>query len=158
MSGFLARVGSSLGTIAARATGIAALGIVGYDAHVIGKLEADTYYQSREASRLSSAAFNCGKLDYPSATMGKVKKKLFNFQLDNKFFKPFETTIGYFKGAGASWLNSFVPAIMGLFALFARNKVVSKLSALGLLIYGGIRVVHDGFGIGRVDKLKRPYR
>ena len=38
------------------------------------------------------------------------------------------------------------------------SKVVAKISALGLLIYGGIRVVHDGFGLGRVDRLKQPYR
>lgn len=151
-------IGKNIGTLAARTTGLAALGITCYDAHVLGKLEADTYSQSHEANRLTTAAYNSAFLDQPSVTMSKIKKGILNFQIDNNLFMPFEAAIGYFKGFGAYCVNNFIPATLGLCALFGGGKKLPKLSALGLVIYGGYKIIQEGFGLGRPHRLNPPYK
>jgi len=158
MSGIISRIGSNIGTLAARATGLAAVGMVGYDAHVIGKLTSDTYSQSREANRLSYAANNDAYLDSPSAVMGKVKKKIFNFQLENNIFMPIEAAIGYFKGFGGMCLENGLPLGLGVLATLAKGKIIPRLSALGLLMIGGYKVLHDGFGVGRPERLNSAFK
>ncbi|MBQ1611976.1 MAG: hypothetical protein II085_00725 [Alphaproteobacteria bacterium] len=158
MSGFLSRVVSGIGTLAARTTGLAALGIVGYDAHVNGKLRAETYSQGRAADRLSGAIYNNSMMDRPSAVMNRVKDKIFKFYLDHNIVKPFDAAAGYFRGAAASWMTSIVPAVMGFGALLAPGKIIPRISAIGLIVYGGLRVFTEGFGIGRLNRLNRPYK
>ena len=155
---FISGLGRNIGTFAARATGLAALGITCYDAHVVGKLQADTFSQSSEADRLTSAAYNSVYLEQPSATMGKIKKKIFEFQVDNNLFMPFEAAIGYFKGFGSYCVDNFVPTILGFGALFGSGKKVPKLSALGLILYGGYKIFQEGFGLGRPNRLNPPYK
>ena len=154
----ISRIGSNIGTLAARATGLVSLGMVAYDAHVLGKLGADTYSQSNEADRLAAAANNISYLEAPSAVMGKVKKKIFNFQVENNIFMPFEAVWGYFKSFGYSCLNSIIPLGLGITALFGAGKKVPCLSALGLILYGGFKVIKDGFGLGRPDRINPSYK
>ena len=80
---------NNYGKYLAKTAGAAAVGLVAYDAHVIGKLNADTYAQSREADRTASIATNTLYLTDPSTIQQKVKKKLFNFELENNFFNFF---------------------------------------------------------------------
>lgn len=154
----ISRIGSNIGTLAARATGLAALGMVAYDAHVVGKLGADTYSQSNEADRLASAANNVSKLDSPSAVMGKVKKKIFNFQVENNIFMPFEAAIGYCKSFGYSCFQSIIPLGLGITALFGAGKKVPGFSALGLLLYGGFKFIREGLGLGRPNRINPDYK
>ena len=153
----ISSIGKGIGNIAARATGVAALGVTAYDAHVLGKLQADVYSQSNEADRLTAAAYNNNYLDTPSAVMGKVKKGIFKFQVDNSIFMPFDAVIGYVKGFASSCVNSVIPGLLGLGALFG-GKVSSKFSALGLLVYGGYKIFQEGFGIGRPNRMNPPYK
>lgn len=151
----ISSIGKGIGNVAARATGVAALGVTAYDAHVLGKLQADVYAQSNEADRLTSAAYNNNYLDTPSVVMSKVKKGIFKFQVDNSIFMPFDAVIGYFKGFCSSCVNSIIPGLLGLGALLGGKKT-SKFSALGLVFYGGYKLFQEGFGIGRPNRLNRP--
>lgn len=150
-------IGKCIGKTAIRATGVAALGAAAYDAHILGKLEADVYSKSNEADRVTSAAYNNAFLDEPSAVMSKVKKRIFKFQIDNNIFTPFERVIGYFKGFFKSCVNSVVPVLLGFGALFGGSKV-SKGSALGLLIYGGYKIFQNCFGMSALNRLNPPYK
>lgn len=154
---FISSIGRNIGTFATRATGLAALGITCYDSHVLGKLEADTYSQSNEANRLTSAAYNNTYLNEPSVTMGKIKKKIFNFQVDNSIFMPFDAAIGYFKGFGSNFVDNFITAGLGLGALFGSRKV-SAWSALGLIICGAYKLVNGAFGLSHHNRLNPPYK
>ena len=158
MTSIIARIGSGIGTFAARATGLAALGIVGYDAHVLGKLTADTYAKTKSSDRLSYATYNSAHLDTPSTVMGKIKSRILKFYLDHNILTPFESVTGYFKGAGISCINSVVPGALGIGALLGPGKIVPRLSALGLLVFGAHRVITDGFGIGKQDRLNHHYK
>ena len=123
----------------------------------MGKLEADTYSQSNESARLTAAADNLNYMESPSVVLGKVKKKIFNFQVDNSFLMPFEAVYGYMRGFASSCVDKAIPLTMGLFALIG-GKVTSKLSAFGLMLYAGYKVLHEGFGIGKVNRLEQPYK
>ena len=157
MSGIISRIGSNIAGLAARTTGLAAIGMTCYDAHVMGKLEADTYSQSNESARLTAAADNLNYMESPSVVLGKVKKKIFNFQVDNSFLMPFEAVYGYMRGFASSCVDKAIPLTMGLFALIG-GKITSKLSAFGLMLYAGYKVLHEGFGIGKVNRLEQPYK
>lgn len=154
---FISGIGKNIGTLATRATGLAALGITCYDGHVMGKLEADTYSQSKEADRVTSATYNNIYLNEPSVTMGKIKKKIFNFQVDNNIFMPFDAAIGYFKGFGSHFVDNVITAGLGLTALFGGRKV-SCLSALGLILCGVYKFVNEAFGLSRHNRLNSPYK
>ena len=69
---------NNYGKYLAKTAGAAAVGMVAYDAHVIGKLRADTYSQTSEANRTASFATNTLYLSEPSTIQSKLKKKLFN--------------------------------------------------------------------------------
>lgn len=154
---FISSIGRNIGTFATRATGLAALGIVSYDSHVMGKLEADTYSQSNEADRITSAAYNSTYLNEPSVTMGKIKKKIFNFQVDNNIFMPFDAAIGYFKGFGSNLIDNVITAGLGLGALLGGRKT-SAFSALGLVLCGLYKVFNEAFGLSRHNRLNPPYK
>lgn len=154
---FISSVGKSIGTLATRATGLAAVGITCADAHVIGKLEGDTYSQSKEADRLTAAAYNSSYLNEPSITMGKIKKKIAGFQFDNNISMPFDAAIGYFKGFGSHLVDNILTAGLGLTALFGGRKV-SALSAFGLIICGIYKVANEAFGLSHHNRLNSPYK
>ena len=153
---FIGKMGGKFGTLVARGTGLAAVGMVAYDAHLLGKLEGDTVSISNESKRLTSAANNRMYLDTPSLAMGKIKDRIFDFQMSNSILMPFEAAGGYFKGVLSSCFNDMIPLGMGLLAMFG-SKFIAKTSALGLAVYGGLKFFTDGFGFGRSDRLKNPY-
>lgn len=152
----VSRMGKSIGNIAIRGTGLAALGVTAYDAHVMGKLEADTYAKSNEADRLAAAAYDSIYLDQPSTVMAKMKKNILGFHTDNNLFMPVEAVAGYFKGFGASCINSFVPGLLGLGALLG-GKVSSKMSAFGLMLYAAFKVSKSFLGIGGFNRLNKSH-
>ena len=152
----ISKIGKNIGNVAVRGTGLAALGITAYDAHVLGKIEADTYSRTNEGDRLMAAVYDSRYLDQPSAVMGKVKRRIFGFHADNNIFMPIDAVIGYFRGFGDSCIKSFVPGLLGLGALFG-GKVSSKMSALGLMLYAGFKVVNSFLGISGFNRLNKSH-
>ena len=152
---------NNYGKYLAKAAGAAAVGMVAYDAHVIGKLRADTYSQSAEANRTASLATNTLYLAEPSTIQTKVKKKLFNLELENNFLNFFNSAAGYFSGLGEMLVSGVVPLGLGLTALLAGAKKHGKIckgAGIGLLVYGGIKFVRDILGVGSPNPLNSRFK
>lgn len=152
---------NNYGKYLAKAAGAAAVGLVAYDAHVIGKLRADTYTQSREADRTAALATNSLYLAEPSAIQSKVKKKVFNLELENNFLNFFNSAIGYFSGLGEMLVSGVVPLGLGLTALLASPKKHGKIckgAGIGLLAYGGFKFIRDILGFGSPNPLNSRFK
>lgn len=137
--------------------GAGAVALTAYNAHVLGKLNADTYSRSREADRMADAAWNMSLQDEPNVIETKMKNKIFGFRLDNNLFMPINSAIGYVSGAVGSLVNNVVPLSLGLGAMLAKNKYVKIGSLIGLGLYSGYKILHEGFGIGRPNRLNPPF-
>lgn len=57
-----------------KGAGVAALGVIGYDAHVLGKLQSDVYPKSKDADACMYAYSNTQYLTSPSITASNLKK------------------------------------------------------------------------------------
>lgn len=140
----------------AKGVGVAALGVIAYDSHIVGKLQSDVYSKSRDADACMDAFSNSQYLTTPSATMSKLKKGVFNFEVESNARHFVNSAIGYFKGFGSMLVDNVVPLGLGLGALFGKGKW-SKGSAIGLGIYAGIKLFKDVLGFGHYNDLNRKY-
>ena len=126
-----------------RGVGLAALGLVGYDAHYIGKIQADTYASERDAN---SGLYYLNNTLY-STNMSKVEEGIkmgsYSMELDQGWKRFFNEGIGYVKGFTSMLVNHVVPLGLGIGALCG-----SKFSAIGLGIVGAYKFVKNFFGFG----------
>lgn len=155
-TGFLSKIKSNYVSYLAKGTGIAALGLVARDAHVIGKLQADTYAQSRDANAVQRTFNNTLYLSNPSMTQDAMKKTVFRWETENNFRNFFNSGIGYFKGVGSMLVNNVIPFSLGLGALLGKGNW-GKGSALGLGAYALISFFKDGLGLGQNNPLNRKF-
>ena len=139
-----------------KGVGVTALGIVAYDAHVLGKLQSDVYSKSRDADACVGAYSNTQYLASPSITTSNLKKGVFNLEVENNFRHFVNSGIGYFKGFGTMLVDSVVPFGLGLGALLGKVWV-AKGSAIGLGAYAGIKLFKDVLGFGHYNDLNRKY-
>ena len=139
-----------------KGSGIAALGVVGYDAHVIGKMRADSYSKQKDADACMGTYSNTQYLSSPSMTTSDMKKGVHNFEMDSNFRHFVNSAIGYFKGFGKMLVNGVVPFGLGLGALFGKG-LVGKGSAIGLGIYAGVKFFKDVLGFGHYNDLNRKF-
>lgn len=161
LSNITSAIKNNYGKYLAKAAGAVAVGMVAYDAHVLGKLKADTYSQSKEANRTAKVANNMLYLTEPSTIQSKVKKRIFNIELENNFLNFFNSAAGYFSGFGEMLVSGVLPLGLGMTALLAGVKKHGKLckaAGVGLLAYGGIKLVRDIFGIGSPDPLNSRFK
>lgn len=154
----ISSISSGIKKYAPPVIGAGAVALTAYNAHVLGKLEADTYSQSCEADRMADAAWNMSLQDEPNVVTSKMKNKIFGFHLDNNFFMPINATIGYIKGVIGSLVSNVVPFGLGIGALLAKNKYVKNGSLIGLGLYAGYQIFHEGFGWGRPNRLNAPFK
>ena len=143
----LTSVKSNLTKYIAKGVGVAALGVVAYDAHVVGKLQSDVYSKTGDANACMEAFSNTQYLSSPSVTTSKLKRGVFNWEVENNLRHFINSGIGYFKGFGSMLVSSVVPFGLGLGALLGKGKW-SKGSAIGLGIYAGIKFFKDVIGFG----------
>lgn len=146
---------SNTGKYLAKAAGVAALGIVGYDAHVIGKLQSDVTSQSIDADISMDLFENSQRLNSPSAVQGKIKDKIFKYHMGSNFLNFFNSAGGYFSGFGSMLVNDVVPLGLGLTALLAKNKKLAIGSGIGLAVYGAFTFIKDSLGIGQPKFLRK---
>ena len=64
-----------------KGAGVAALGVVAYDAHVLGKLQSDVYSKSKDADACMDAFSNTQYLSSPSITTANLKNTVFDFEV-----------------------------------------------------------------------------
>lgn len=152
----LTSVKSNLTKYIAKGVGVAALGVVAYDAHVVGKLQSDVYSKTGDANACMEAFSNTQYLSSPSVTTSKLKRGVFNWEIENNLRHFINSGIGYFKGFGSMLVSSVVPFGLGLGALLGKGKW-SKGSAIGLGIYAGIKFFKDVIGFGHYNDLNRKF-
>lgn len=139
-----------------KGSGLAALGIVGYDAHIIGKLQSDSYSKRKDADACMETFSNTQYLSSPSSTTANMKNVVNKFEMDSNFRHFVNSAIGYFRGIGTMLVNAVVPFTLGIGAAFGKG-VLAKGSAIGLGIYAGIKLFKDVLGFGHYNDLNRKY-
>lgn len=140
----------------AKGTGLAALGMVAYDAHTWGKIQSDVYAKSRDADACMRAFNNTQYLSEPSATTAALKKGVYHLETDSNARHFVNSGIGYFKGFGSMLINKVIPFGLGIGALFGKGKT-SKGCAIGLGVYGLVKLFKDVLGFGHYNDLNRKF-
>lgn len=133
--------------ILAKATGVAALGMVAYDANYVGKMQADLYASERDAANTNYYLNNTMYSDSMSKLGSNVKDAAYKMELDQGWRRFFNVGIGYVKGFTSMLINHVVPLGLGLGALLTKGKA-SKGFALATVAYGLAKGVKNFFGIG----------
>ena len=152
---------NNYGKYLAKAAGAAAVGLVAYDAHTIGKLKADTYSQTKMADYCTSTFDNSMYLSKPSIVQSKLKDKLHNMRMESNFGNMFNSAVGYFGGALEMMVSNVVPLGLGLTALCAsikKHPAIVKWSGIGLAAYAGVKFVRDILGFGQKHYLNSRYK
>lgn len=135
------------GKYIAKGIGLAALGMVGYDAHYIGKIEADTYASEKDAQSTGKYLNNTLYSTNMSKIQDKIKEVSYEMELDCGYKRFFNSGIGYLKGFTNMLIEHVLPFGLGLGALFAKGKA-SKICAGGLGLYGTYEFLRNFFGWG----------
>lgn len=143
----------SASTLVKKGIGLAALGVVAYDANYVGKVQADLYSSTKDAQSTTYYLNNSMYMPNMSKFTEKIKNWSFTTELDQTYKRFFNEGIGYIKGFTGSLANAFIPLGLGIGALFG-GKTVSKASAIGLGIYGVYKFIRNFFGIGTPNTLK----
>lgn len=149
-------VGNNIVKYLPKAVGVGALGVVAYDAHIVGKLQADMYAKSKDADACMDTFSNTQYLSTPSATMSKMKNGVHQFEMDSNYRHFINSAIGYFKGFGSMVTDNVVPFGLGLGALLGKG-ILAKGSAIGLGIYGAAVFLKDIMGFGHYNDLNSKF-
>lgn len=137
----------------AKGIGLGTLGIVGYDAHVVGKLQSEVTAKSADANASADFFNNTMYLDTPSTSKSKLAKMVFNMELEQNWRSFFNSAAGYSKGVGSMFVSNVIPFALSLVALLSKSTVGSWIGAAGSLIYGGYVFSKDVLGFGRHNDL-----
>lgn len=156
MSSMLTSIKNNFGKYLCKGVGLAALGSVFYDSHVIGKLQADVYSKSKDADACMETFNNTQYLSSQSMTTSNAKKMVHNLEVESNMRHFFNSAIGYFKGFGSMLINNVVPLGLGIGALFGK-KGWRAASAIGLGIYTGFKLFKDVLGFGHYNDLNKKY-
>lgn len=140
-----------ISNILAKTTGLVGLGLVAYDSHYAGKIQASRTERDIKTDSLEKHYMDDMKLDSPSVVQNSIKKRMLEFHEDEGFTGFFTNIAGYVKGFGSMLITNVIP--LGLAAgTFIGKKggrnLISKFSAVGLAAYGGIYLAKEFFGIG----------
>lgn len=141
--------------VLAKTAGVAGLGLVLLDAHTAGKIEASKNEKNIKTEALTEHYLNDMSLDSPSVVKSAVKKKIFNFYADEHFTDFFTNTGGYISGFSSMLVKNVVPFGLAIGALFAPKGpkgIITKLFGAGLVVYGGIFLLQEMFGIGKAHE------
>jgi hypothetical protein len=141
--------GKTATEILAKTAGIGAIGLIGYDAHSTGNMLAKKNTEEAKSMTLHKRYFDDMTVDSSSVVKSKIKKRIFDFHLDENFFGFFDGVAGYAKGFGTMLVNNVIPLGLSAGALITKGGW-SKAFGLGLGIYGGIFLLQEVFGIGKL--------
>ncbi|MBQ8669596.1 hypothetical protein IJ472_07430 [bacterium] len=141
------KIRTNAGKYLVKGVGIAALGLVAYDSHYVGKIQADKYATEKDAK---AAAYFLNNMQYAndlSPVRGKIKKTAYEMELDQGWRRFFNLGIGYIKGFCSMLVSNVVPLGLGLATVLGKGKT-SKFGAIGLGIYAVGSIIKNAFGIG----------
>lgn len=139
-----------------KSLGAATVGLIFYDAHHAGKITAPMNEKRHKADRLEERYLDDMKQSSPSVVEAAVKKKIFQYSLDENITPTYNNLTGYLKGFGSMLVSHMVPLVLALGTLAfggIRDKgaggFATKFCGLGLIAYGGIFLLREAFGIGK---------
>lgn len=145
-------MGGGVLNVITKAVGIGGLGLVLYDAHMAGKMKGPAYEKEHKAHQLTEHYLEDTKIDSPSVVKNAMKKRIFQFHVDENFTGFFTTMHGYFKGFSSMLVDHAIPFVLATGALVGGKGLFSKFCGAGLLAYGGIYMLQEGFGIGKAKE------
>lgn len=150
-------VKDNYGKYIAKAVGIGALGMIGYDAHILGLLQSDCYSKTKDAEACTKAATNNMQLSKPSAINSDLKRGVLHFEEEQNIRSFINSGIGYFKGVGTSLISNVIPLGLGLMTVLAGKKPVVKAGGWLLAAYGAFAFFKDVLGIGQPKDLNQRF-
>lgn len=153
----VSKVKNNYGKYLAKTVAVGALGMIGYDAHILGLLQSDCYSQTRDAEACIEAATNSMYLSNPSAINSKLKTGVLHLEMEENWRSFINSTIGYFKGVGTSLISNVIPLGLGLMTVIAGKKPVVKTGGWLLGIYGTVSLFKDVLGFGQPKDLNRRF-
>ena len=125
-----------------KGVGLAGLCIIAYDSHNAAKDYAGMYGRHKSTENLEKMYVDTLSLQTRSVVKDKAKKSLFNFALDQNIDKTYFSISGYMKSMCASLVYNVIPLGLSAMALMTKGAV-SKLSALGTVIYGALNLLGE---------------
>ncbi len=127
--------------------GAVALGAVAYDAHYLGKIQADLYSSEKDAASTGYYLNNSLYSTNMSKIQEGIKDASYEMELDCGWKRFINEGVGYVKGFTSMLVSHIVPFGLGLGALLTKG-LPSKICAGGLGIYAGYEFVKNFFGWG----------
>lgn len=140
-------ISNNAGKVLTKGIGLAALGLVGYDANYIGKLQADIYSSERDADMATFYLNNSLYSTNMSKFQSGIKDTAYTMELDQGWRRFFNSGIGYMKGFTSMLAEHVIPLGLGLGALLSKGKA-GKICAGGIGLYAGFELIRNFFGIG----------
>ncbi len=148
---------NNYGKYLAKTVAVGALGMIGYDAHIMGLLQSDSYSKTRDAEACIKAATNTMYLSQPSAINAEMKNGVFRLEEQQNWRSFINSTIGYFKGIGISMVSNVIPLGLGIMTVAASKKPIVKTGGWLLGAYGAISLMKDVLGFGQPKDLNRRF-
>ena len=156
-SNCLSNIKNNYGKYIAKAVGVGALGMIGYDAHILGLLQSDMYSKTKDAEACIERATNTMYLSQPSAINADLKKSVFRYEEEQNWRSFMNSTIGYVKGVGTSMISNVVPLGLGLLTVISSKNSIAKAGGCLLGAYGGFALLKDVLGFGQPKDLNRRF-
>lgn len=144
----ISAIKNNYGKYLTKSAGAVAVGLVAYDAHTLGKINADAYANTKDAQACQRFFNNTMFLSEPSICMSKAKNFMFNWQVQDNVRHFVNSAIGYFRGFGNMLINHVVPLTLGIGALVSKNKKVACGFVFGLAAFGILKFFKDVCGLG----------
>lgn len=129
--------------------GYASLGLLAYDAHNFGKIEAASYQKNHKSEMIKDSFMDSMKQERPSAVQMELKKRVHNFRTDENMSEFFTGIWGYAKGFCNMLVNDVIPLGLAIGTVVSPKGLISKAFGAGLLVYGGIYFLQNILGIGK---------
>ncbi len=145
----------NIAKIGIRTAGIAGAGVILYDAHKRGMYQAKVYADKKDAEAAERYLDKSRVMNTPSATMAKVKDKLFDYEIRSNIRHFVNSGIGYVKGFGEMLVDHVVPLGLSIGSMFAKapsatcKGVGAIASAVGLGLFGLYSFLKEVCGVGR---------
>lgn len=153
----ISSIKNNYGKFLAKSAGAVALGLVAYDSHTLGKINADAYAQSQDAKACQKSFNNTMLLSDPSICMSKAKNFMLNWEIQDNVRHFVNSALGYFKGFGSMLINEIVPLALGIGAFASKNKKIACGFGIGLASYGVFKFFKDVCGFGHSNDLRKRF-
>jgi len=141
--------------ILTKAIGVAAVGIIAYDANTAGKIESSSHQKQVKADSMRDAYVNTLSQDSPSIIKSTIKKKYLGLTTDENLSGTFTGIAGYVSGFGTMIVNNVLPLALSAGAII--KNPLSKFFGAGLLAYGGLFIGREVMGIGKPKPLSKDF-